>query len=328
MLATSFEETYTKLLQQCESSAPFHFGRIGGSDTNALVDYLRVEDGTADLQSHVLKHLPIVEKYNGFYCVDKSAIDKRYLAYLDLLRTCYRDTLSLSFCNFQLMSLYFKDFMNQAFYRDGFENESYYRKLCEEIDYSSPRRYCYPYPFVENLLSTEHTLFRLFSRILAGKRVLVVSPFSDSIRLNFCNREMFFRGGYDYPDFHLSTLTSPITYSGLPKEMYPHGSWFETLDWLVDNAVNIDFDIALLACGSYALPLGSVICKQLHKSAIYVGGVLQLFFGVMGRRYHDRKDILGQINADYFIYPVERDRYLAHHKIAPEAAKEAFGAYF
>ena len=47
----------------------------------------------------------------------------------------------------------------------------------------------------------------------------------------------------------------------------------------------LDFDIALLGCGAYGLPLCNFIKSDLKKSAIYIGGGLQLLFGVIGRRW-------------------------------------------
>ena len=46
----------------------------------------------------------------------------------------------------------------------------------------------------------------------------------------------------------------------------------------------INFDIALLGCGGYGLPLCHFIKTKLNKSAIYIGGGLQLLFGVFGGR--------------------------------------------
>ena len=40
-----------------------------------------------------------------------------------------------------------------------------------------------------------------------------------------------------------------------------------------------------LSCGSYGLPLGHYITHHLGATAIYVGGALQLFFGLRGLRW-------------------------------------------
>jgi len=64
-----------------------------------------------------------------------------------------------------------------------------------------------------------------------------------------------------------------------------HKNWFETFSIMCKDIKNIDFDIAILGCGGYGLPLCDYICNTLHKSAIYVGGGLQLLFGIKGKRW-------------------------------------------
>ena len=161
---------------------------------------------------------------------------------------------------------------------------------------------------------------------LQGKKVLVVSPFSKSIESNFTNRRDFFKD-YHYPAFELRLQTTPITYAGLPDEFYPDQDWLATTERLKNEISQINFDIALLGCGSYAMPLGIHIRDTLKKQAIYVGGVLQLYFGVMGRRYQD-VFFTDQINLEKFIFPLEGQELLKHVTINEKTAREAFGAYF
>ena len=52
------------------------------------------------------------------------------------------------------------------------------------------------------------------------------------------------------------------------------------------------FDVALLSCGGYGILILDYLTK-IGKSAIYVGGVLQMYFGIYGRRWMvENKDIL------------------------------------
>jgi len=46
----------------------------------------------------------------------------------------------------------------------------------------------------------------------------------------------------------------------------------------------LDFDIALIASGPFGLPLGAMI-KKSGRQAIHIGGALQLFFGIIGKRW-------------------------------------------
>jgi hypothetical protein len=74
---------------------------------------------------------------------------------------------------------------------------------------------------------------------------------------------------------------------------------------MCDDIQKLDFDIALLSCGGYGMPLCNFIKNNLKKSAIYVGGGLQLLFGVIGQRWLTHPVILKIIeeNQPKFIRP-------------------------
>ena len=88
-----------------------------------------------------------------------------------------------------------------------------------------------------------------------------------------------------------------------------HKNWEETFSIMCKDIEQLDFDIALLGCGGYGLPLCNFIKEKLHKSAIYIGGGLQLMFGVMGRRWENREDWKQIIkdNGCTFIKPSENE---------------------
>ena len=70
----------------------------------------------------------------------------------------------------------------------------------------------------------------------------------------------------------------------------------------VDSVKDLDFDIVLLGCGGYGVPLCDFIKTKLNKSAIYVGGGLQLLFGVMGQRWENTemwKKIISENNCSF-----------------------------
>jgi len=323
--APDWKTCFDELLEMLVSSRPAFISRIGGSDTAAVVDYFRVKGAdAAEISAHVAKYKPLVSARNGFY--DRTDSEQVYLNYCDELIRAYESSETLLFCNYQLLSMYFKDFLNPAFYQETFENKDYYRAFIQHLLAKTTKLRCYPYEVVEKMISNRYTLFHAFSTALVGKTVLVISPFSESIAANFHRRHSFFKNDYVYPEFKLLLLNTPITYSGLPPQFYPDVDWFSTLASLRSDLSRIDFDIALLSCGSYAMPLGVHIERILRRKAVYVGGVLQLFFGIMGRRYG--RFFLDQINAENFIHPLERERYLKFITIHEQTAKEAFGAYF
>ena len=50
---------------------------------------------------------------------------------------------------------------------------------------------------------------------------------------------------------------------------------------------NIDFDIAIIGCGAYGLPIAAHV-KRIGKKAIHIGGGMQLLFGILGKRWTEQ----------------------------------------
>jgi len=73
------------------------------------------------------------------------------------------------------------------------------------------------------------------------------------------------------------------------------------------KAIKDDFDIALCSCGGY----GNLVCAEIYKlgkSAIYVGGVLQMYFGIYGNRWlKERPDILRLFMNKHWTRPIEEE---------------------
>jgi len=128
-----------------------------------------------------------------------------------------------------------------------------------------------PYHFSDNPWSEE----------LVDKKVLVVHPFDKSIRQNYENREKLFVGTNILPKFELITIKAE---QNLGKS---ESNWFDSLHLMQDKISEVDFDIALVGCGAFGLPLASFIKTELQKTSIHLGGALQLLFGIMGKRWEN-----------------------------------------
>jgi hypothetical protein len=68
-----------------------------------------------------------------------------------------------------------------------------------------------------------------------------------------------------------------------------------------------NFDIALVSCGGFGMPIVNYIYEELNSSAIYVGGALQLYFGILGKRWNNYDEI-NKLKNDYWCYPDDIDR--------------------
>jgi hypothetical protein len=133
---------------------------------------------------------------------------------------------------------------------------------------------------------------------LKGKKVLVIHPFSDTIKLQYDKREVLFDNKDILPEFEL------ITYKSIQSigNQGPHKNWVESLNTMKDDISKIEFDIALIGCGAYGMPLGTHIKTLLNKQAIYIGGGLQLLFGIKGNRW-DNHDVISKLYNEYWVRP-------------------------
>ena len=97
---------------------------------------------------------------------------------------------------------------------------------------------------------------------LAGKKVLVIHPFTETIKKQYEIKDKIFARQI-LPDFELKTLKSVQTLAEQKDNRF--SSWFEALDYMVDEALNIDFDIALIGCGAYGFSLAAKLKENGKK---------------------------------------------------------------
>ena len=71
------------------------------------------------------------------------------------------------------------------------------------------------------------------------------------------------------------------------------------------EAMKIDFDVAIIGCGSYGFPLAAMLRKS-GKIAVHMGGATQLLFGIKGRRWEEREQFKAIMN-DYWVRPDESE---------------------
>ena len=125
-----------------------------------------------------------------------------------------------------------------------------------------------------------------WSLYLSGKKVLIINPFVESFKKQMHNGFRIFKDREIFKTGQKFVYYKPFNCLAGNR---PHKDWFETFEAMCKDIKEIEFDIALLGCGGYGLPLCDYIKTHLKKSAIYVGGGLQLLFGVMGCRWEKNK---------------------------------------
>lgn len=152
-----------------------------------------------------------------------------------------------------------------------------------------------------------------WSAELKGKKVLVVTPFSESVTEQYGVRERLFEGTEILPKFQLLTYKALQTTGDLSDERF--SDWFEALEFMYEEISRLEFDFVLLGCGAYGFPLAAKL-KKAGKQAIHMGGVLQILFGIMGKRWdgtgpnsatHKMREDIARYYNNNWIYPKESE---------------------
>ena len=184
------------------------------------------------------------------------------------------------------------------------------KESCSEVDYLGCwlvnyedyyiRKYCKNIINVSNLMSLEpwNAMDAPWSAALRGKKVLVIHPFEQTIKKQYARHEKLFANPDVLPEFTLLTLKAVQTSGSATDDRFE--TWFDALDYMCKECEKIDFDVALIGCGAYGFPLAAHI-KRMGKQAVHLGGVLQILFGIKGRRW-DESDTHLMYNENW-VYP-------------------------
>jgi hypothetical protein len=137
---------------------------------------------------------------------------------------------------------------------------------------------------------------------LKSKKVLVIHPFADSIKMQYKKRDTLFLNKNILPDFELQTVKAVQSIAG---NKTPFKDWFDAFEYTKSEINKIDFEVALIAAGSYGLPLASYV-KSIGKCAIHMGGSLQILFGIKGKRWDEHPATRALYN-DSWVRPNENE---------------------
>lgn len=118
-----------------------------------------------------------------------------------------------------------------------------------------------------------------YKGVFEGKRLLVFSPHELSIQYQLEKKYNALCDHLQVTRFSVETVKTKHNIQSCA------GDWFDDLDYLksqLSNKRNVDY--VILGCGAFGLPL-ACYAKELGISALHLGGVTQLLFGIMGARW-------------------------------------------
>lgn len=153
-----------------------------------------------------------------------------------------------------------------------------------------------------------------WTKVLKGKKVLVVHPFVDSIRYQYeNNRTKLFDNPDVLPEFEeLLTIKAVQTIADQKDERFE--TWFDALDYMKNEISQLDFDIALIGCGAYGMCLAAHV-KRMGKQAVHLAGWTQMLFGVYGSRWKNDQPQYSKFINEYWIRPLESEKPKGAEKV-------------
>lgn len=250
-----------------ERGEPFMAARFGTTEGAAFVSYWNVLLSAGEAPDRLpQKNLDAIYRYSGFFPKDKNALWR------------WGETETEACADLDLLGVMF--FMNE---------EWIVRNLCPQAQLMHN----------SGLASAAHG----WAHVLEGRKVLVVHPFTDTIRSQYENhRTEIFPGTNALPAFDIRYVKAVQTIADQEDRRF--ATWFDALDYMTEEIGKQDFEAALLGCGAYGFPLASRI-KRMGKIAVHMGGSLQTLFGIRGARWD--KQFADMYN-DAWVYPSEAER--------------------
>ena len=251
-----------------ESGEPFAAVRFGGTEAKTIADVLYTKAG-GKFGGLSDKTLYRIMNLSGFFPEDKEQLFR----FTDLYMESAKEVDILGIWNIVM----------QSYLADEVTKEA---KLAE-------LRMFEPYYFNDP-----------WTKALKGKRVLVIHPFAETIENQYKKRDQLFDNKDILPEFELSTVKAVQTLARERDSRF--NTWFDALDYMYDEAMSKDFDIALIGCGAYGFPLATMI-KRAGKQTVHIGGSLQILFGIKGKRW-DNHEVIGKLYNDAWVRPGEKDK--------------------
>lgn len=271
---------YNYILGKFANNTPFIIPRIAGVENNVAIMMKLMQESNPTQQQHQMQYLnkviPTMKNNAGIKLSNINSVEKYMKLYLD------------AFENSDMISVWdtWGDVYKYISSSHDYITETY--NTCDQI-------WAFSFDIFHYIHNTPWT------HALKGKRILLVCGFEESIKDQLEKREKIY--GVDlFPDCEFVCIKPPQT-----QGTNDSAEFDVELNRFVEKLKGPEYagkyDIALCAAGGY----GNLICNEIYKMgkpAIYVGGVLQMYFGILGQRWvRERPDILRMYLNEHWTRP-------------------------
>ena len=270
------------------SNSNFIIPRVAGVENDYAIYTLMVnlQSASSDMITYLKNYITKIKNNAGIFLSSNDSLKKYSKLYLEAFKLC---------------DLY----SSWAPFDDVFRTINTSHTILNNIYSDKDTVYSEVFDIYHYIFSNPWT------HALKGKRVLMISQFEDSIKEKINIRKEIY--GIDlFPECEILTIKPPQTQGQEPSEDFEIElkKFTDKLDLIKDT-----YDVALVSCGGY----GNLVCAHIYKSgnsAIYVGGVLQMFWGILGTRwFENRPDIIRLFLNKHWSRPKESEKPLNHNSI-------------
>ena len=288
--------TFRNLLKELVTSKkPFYISRLGGTDWQLFVDIYNNNEIIKD--EHYCSDYKLIFEYAGYYDKSRDKEERK-----------------------KNLEIWYKNFKSAILCADHCTvgGRDYGKVWTESTAKTLPvldnNIIMSSFGYIVELTSPNNFLLNGFD-VLKNKKILIISPFGKQICENYKkNKNILFEKfkfinglsgeqykDFKYPDFYsIDYVELFITNNKTMKlidnkwvldkdnrnDYYcPHNNFNETITEIQEKIREKNFDVALIGGGAYTQQLGYFIKTTLKKGSIYMGGALQCYFGIIGRRY-------------------------------------------
>lgn len=142
---------------------------------------------------------------------------------------------------------------------------------------------------------------------LKGKHILILHPFVHTIQQQLHRLKEVYpdRDWFEGSSFEL--IRPPFTLAGNHGNMDWKEHYEKCISVIREAYEKQPFDVALIGAGGYGMLFSHFLYKELQVSSLYIGGALQLFFGIIGKRWFTNKRVMALVN-DTWTRPLTEDK--------------------
>lgn len=277
------------LVEKMNAGVPFIVPRIAGIENNYAVEgelMIKSRGISPEFSNYIQRTIGVLKNNAGIRISTQESIAKYSQMYMESFQSC-------------------------DLYTAWEPHGDVYKYIAKSHDYIK-NKYSNKRPIWAFALDIFHYINNIpWTLALANKRVLIISAFEESIQEKIpCRKDIY---GIDlFPGCEILTIKPPQTHGAEESREFDKeiDAFFTRLD-----AIQTTYDVALVSAGGY----GNLICSHIYKSgksAIYVGGVLQMYFGILGNRWlKERPDILRMYLNSSWTRPKEVEKPKNHETV-------------